>query len=85
MYTTKTVILNKDGFHARPVLAFVNIANEFDCDIQISSKGRVANTKSINSVMSLDLDYGDEIIIVAVGVDEEKAVIALEEYIKSCS
>lgn len=72
---------NKEGLHARPAAVFVQVANKFDSEIEIEFQGMKVNGKSIIGIMSLGAFYGEDIIIVARGRDEEDAIKALEELI----
>ncbi|MBE6081443.1 MULTISPECIES: HPr family phosphocarrier protein [Tissierellales] len=79
MYSKKVIINNEVGLHARPAALFVRVANKFLSQINIESKGRKVNGKSIMGVMSLGAFQGEEIIITARGEDEKEAVEALVE------
>ncbi|HLS53803.1 MAG TPA: HPr family phosphocarrier protein [Tissierellaceae bacterium] len=74
-------ITNEDGLHARPAAIFVQEANKFESDIELIFDGNKVNGKSIIGVMSLGAYTGDEITIIAKGIDEEEAIKTLEELI----
>lgn len=77
---TDTVCIDT-GLEARPVAILVQIAGKFDSNIYFESNGRRVNGKSIMGMMTLGLDYGDEITIVADGRDEEAAVEEIGNYL----
>ncbi|PRX32558.1 phosphocarrier protein [Orenia metallireducens] len=83
MLTQKITIQNKTGLHARPASLLIDAANKFNCDLQIIHENREANLKSIISVMSLAIGYGEEIIIKADGKDEELALAKIIEIINN--
>ena len=77
----KIVIRNKLGLHARPAALFVQIANKFDCDIEVR-KGKVkVNGKSIMGIMMLAAGKGSRIHIKTEGHDAKEALRELEKLI----
>lgn len=70
---------NKEGLQARPAALFVQEANKYDSDIEVVFQGNKVNGKSIIGIMSLGAFFAEEIIIIARGRDEEKAIKNLEE------
>lgn len=76
-------IKNESGLHARPAGMFVKKAAEFKSTVEVISKGKTVNAKSIMGIMSLGLGKGDELTVVANGEDQEAAVAALVELIES--
>lgn len=80
----KTVrIKNKSGLHARPAGKFVKEASKFRSDVEVVSKGRKVNAKSIMGIMSLGLSQGEEIKIVVNGIDEEEALQSLVDLVEN--
>lgn len=79
----KTVVKldNPNGLHARPAALFVKHANKFESDIELVYRGNKINGKSIIGVMSLGVFEGDEITIIAKGIDEDEAIEELEAII----
>jgi len=78
MMEIKVIIQNEEGMHARPAGVFVKTANQFAAKIQLKAHGKSVNGKSVMSIMSLELQYKDELIISAEGEDAEKALPVLE-------
>ncbi|MEH7352822.1 HPr family phosphocarrier protein [Neobacillus drentensis] len=72
----------KTGLQARPAALFVQEANRFSADIFLEKDGKKVNAKSIMGLMSLAVGSGVVINIIADGVDEEKAVNALTDFIE---
>ena len=83
MKELKVIVKNKVGLHARPAAVFVQTAAKFKSDIKVScldkeaNKPRIANAKSILSILTLGVFEGTEITIQATGEDEEMAAQAL--------
>ncbi|HLR21153.1 MAG TPA: HPr family phosphocarrier protein [Tissierellaceae bacterium] len=73
---------NIDGLHARAAAVFVQYANKYESDIDIEFKGNKVNGKSIIGVMSLGAFHGEEITIIAKGIDEKEAINGLSSVIK---
>ncbi|ALC80869.1 MULTISPECIES: phosphocarrier protein HPr [Bacillus] len=71
------------GIHARPATVLVQTASKYDSDINLEYNGKTVNLKSIMGVMSLGIAKGAEITISAAGSDENDALSALEETMKS--
>lgn len=61
----------KNGLEARPVAVLVQVASQHESSVYIESAGKKVNAKSIMGMMSLGLDSGAEITVVADGKDEE--------------
>ncbi|MBP3458590.1 MAG: HPr family phosphocarrier protein [Lachnospiraceae bacterium] len=70
-----------NGLEARPVAVLVQKASMFDSEIYIEAEGKKVNAKSIMGMMSLGLNMGEEVTVIANGKDEEDAVANLENYI----
>lgn len=89
MKETKIVVNNKVGLHARPAALFVQTASKFKSDVKVSCLDketgsiRVANAKSILSILTLGVFQGTEITIQSTGEDEEAAAQALVELVQT--
>ena len=70
-----------NGLEARPVAVLVQKASMFDSKIYIEAEGKKVNAKSIMGMMSLGLNAGEEVTVIAEGTEEGAAVDSLEEYI----
>ena len=74
---------NKYGLHARPAMMFVDLANKFSSNIKVSKGQLCVDGKSIMELMMLAAEKDSEVRLVAEGDDEEDAVRALEQLVKS--
>lgn len=69
---------NADGLHARPAAILAKAAGQFQAKIDIKAKGQTKNAKSIMGILSLSLEKGDQVQIVADGADESGATETLK-------
>ena len=73
----EVVISNKLGLHARPAMQFVDLANQFQSNIQVRSLGPEpmdADGKSVMQMIILAAVEGTPLKITAEGEDAERAV-----------
>jgi multiphosphoryl transfer protein len=71
------------GMHARPATVFVDIASPFKSDISVQRGVKIANGKSMASILKLGAACGETIRLIAVGPDAEEALRALKEGVES--
>jgi phosphocarrier protein HPr len=71
MVSSKLVVENKLGLHARPCALLVKTASKYRSDLLIKKDNIEVNGKSIMGVMMLAAEYKSELEIIANGVDEE--------------
>ena len=69
------------GLEARPVAMLVQVASQHESSVYIESEGKKVNAKSIMGMMSLALDTGESVTVIAEGKDEQEAVQNIEEYL----
>lgn len=75
-------IVNKYGLHARPAMQFVEIANRYNCKVEVSNGSLVVDAKSIMSVMRLAAGKGTVLKIIADGADAEPAAADLVQLVE---
>lgn len=80
---TKKVVEIKlqNGLEARPVAMLVQVASRYDSSVYLETCGKKVNAKSIMGMMSLGLDLGEEVTVIADGADESAAVENIEKYL----
>jgi phosphocarrier protein FPr len=83
MQQVDLVVQNPTGLHARPAKVFVNTAKQFKSAIRIRHGKKKANGKSMISILTLGVKHGGKIRIQVKGSDEEEALQALEELVRS--
>lgn len=69
------------GLEARPVAVLVQRASQYDSTVYIQAEGKKVNAKSIMGMMSLGLDMGEEVTVIADGNDESDAIESIEKYL----
>jgi phosphocarrier protein HPr len=71
-------INNPQGFHMRPMAAFVETANRFHCTVSVSRPGKPpVNGKSMLGLMGLVAERGAELVIEVTGDNAAEALQAL--------
>ncbi len=65
------------GFHARPASLFVDEASKYNCEVQIEFNEKVANGKSVASILKLGITGKSTFIISTKGNDEKEALESL--------
>jgi phosphocarrier protein len=70
-------IRNQLGLHARAAVRFVQLANQFRCEVKVAKDGNEANGKSIMGLLTLVAAVGSTMTITCEGDDADKAVSAL--------
>lgn len=71
------------GLEARPVAVLVQVASQYDSKIYIETEGKKVNAKSIMGMMSLGMNSGETVTVIADGEDEEKALADIEKYLNA--
>lgn len=77
MVERKMQVVNELGMHARPSALLVQKARNFKSEIKLKKEDREVNAKSMLSVMTLAVEKGSFITIIAEGEDQREAVEAL--------
>ena len=78
----KSIKPQLDGqLEARPIAMLVQVASQYDSTVYLETEGRRINAKSIMGMMSLSLQEGEDITVVAEGKDEKEAVAGVEGFL----
>ena len=83
MVSDRITVKNPSGLHLRPAGVFCKEATKFDCQITFHFKGSKANAKSVLSVLGACIKTGDELEFICEGPDEEEALKAIVNVVKS--
>ena len=70
-----------NGLEARPVAVFVQVASQYESTIYVEVDDKKVNAKSLMGMMSLGLDNGETLTVVADGSDESAAVAHIERFL----
>lgn len=73
-----TLVELAHGLHARPATEFVALAGGFASDVRVRHGGRVANGKSLASLLAIGAGSGAALTLAALGDDAEDALAALK-------
>ncbi len=76
-------IPNETGLHARPAATLANAAKGFQSEIKLKLDDRTANARSITSIMTLEVEHGSQVQVIATGPDARQAVESLAKLIAS--
>ena len=82
MKTVTATVSDPVGFHLRAAGRIVKLTKTFASEVTIRYNGRAANAKSIMGLASLAAEFGTEVVIEAVGLDEEEALEKLVHLIE---
>lgn len=73
----KVVVTNPQGFHMRPLTAFVELARKFESKVTVSKDNQSSNGKSPLELMTLGAEQGTELVLEVSGSDARAALEAL--------
>ena len=81
---SRTVTVNNNyGLHARPATFFIQKANSYKSSIWVDKDEHRVNAKSLLGVLSLGIEKGMEITLIADGEDESAALDGLAALIET--
>ena len=83
MTTRDATVVNPLGLHARAAARFVQLATQFQSQIQVARDAKVMDGKSIMGILLLAASRGSTITVIADGPDEATAVDALIELVET--
>jgi phosphocarrier protein HPr len=78
----EVVIQNRNGLHARPAAMLVKVSSRFRAEIWVEKDNERVNGKSIMGLMMLAAGKGSKLLIIAEGVDAERAADELQALIE---
>ena len=84
MLTKRISISTAKSQGARPVALLVQEASRFNCHIDVEYHDKKVNAKSIIGMMSLGLNFGEDVIVYADGDDEVQAISDIERCLQNC-
>jgi len=82
VYDVELEIKNSDGLHMRPAMKFVDIANRFESEINVSNGETNVDGKSIMQISMLAATCGTKLKVTAKGPDAQQAINALRELVE---
>jgi len=75
-------IKNAEGLHMRPAMKFVDVANRFESEINVSNVETSVDGKSIMQISMLAATCGTKLKVTAKGPDAQKAIDALKKLVE---
>jgi phosphocarrier protein HPr len=81
MIRRETLICNRLGLHARAAAKLVQLANQFQSQVFISTDRMSANAKSILGVLTLAAGKDTPVVLEVDGPDEEQAAAQITQLI----
>lgn len=86
MKKVNVVLKNEYGLHARPANVFTKMASKIKSELKVyknNDESKTYDPKSIISVLSMGAVKGDQLTIIAEGIDEEEAISNLKNLIEN--
>ncbi len=80
MLEKKFTVKNKHGLHLRPATEFIKITACFKGEVYLAKGDVEVNAKSILGLLTLGIDYEDEVIIRCTGEGEDDFIRNLQEF-----
>jgi phosphocarrier protein HPr len=82
VYDVELEIKNSEGLHMRPAMKFVDMANRFESEINVSNGEMNVNGKSIMQISMLAATCGTKLKVTATGPDAREAIDALQKLVE---
>lgn len=80
--TKVTLVLNnKLGLHARPAAELTKVASMFKSNVMLKMNDKIIDAKSVILVMSIGVKGGQELTIMADGIDEKECIQHLSDLV----
>lgn len=83
MKHSKVVVLWAEGLHLRPAARLVRLTQRFQSSISLTFGGRIADLRSILSVIALCATMGAALDVEVKGEDEQNAIEAVQQMFSS--
>ena len=83
MIQREVLVCNRLGLHARAAAKLVQLANQFQSQVSVSTNHMSADAKSILGVLTLAAAKDTSLVVEVTGPDEKEAVEKIEALIKA--
>jgi phosphotransferase system HPr (HPr) family protein len=77
--TRNVTITSPHGLHLRPIRAFVELANQYSCEVSVCKGPLRVNGKSAIHLLGLEALPGTELLLEVTGPEEGRAIDVLAE------
>lgn len=82
-YSATLTVNSSNGFHLRPAAQFATEAKKFNADIFVQKESKKVDAKSVNTLLSLNLEKNDTFTLIAQGKDAQIALKTLAHYFQT--
>jgi phosphotransferase system HPr (HPr) family protein len=76
-------IKNPLGLHIRPARKLVELSKKYGCDVFLEKEGKRYSAKSLVNVLFVGATYGDKVILITEGDQEEEALNIIGAFLAS--
>ena len=76
-------IKNLLGLHIRPARKLVELSKKYSCDVFLEKEGIRYSAKSLINVLFVGATYGDKIVLITEGEQEEEALSIIGAFLAS--
>ena len=83
MITKSMSVKIPEGLDPSSIAMFIQIASQYESRIYVEVDKKRVNAKSIMGMMSLGLPQGTDVMMIADGKDEDKALVHIERYLNN--
>lgn len=83
MVSARVKIVNPQGMHMRPAQLFVNTVGQYKSEVTLLFDGKRINAKSIMHLIAACIRQGSEVEVQCCGEQEEEALQAAVDLIRS--
>ena len=77
------IIKDEIGIHARPAGLLAKAAKAYSSKITLTANGKTVEATKLMAVMGLGAKKGTEVVVQADGVDEDTAIVKMEEFMNA--
>ncbi len=77
------VVQVEEGLHMRPLSQLASRVRQFRSEVRISKGAAVADARSVIDLMTLEAEFGSEVVVEASGPDAEDALQSLTRLFES--
>lgn len=83
MVSKTFTIINAQGFHMRPAMAFATAMGAYNCTVTLRHNGKDVDGKSLMNIIAACIKVGHEVEVVCNGEGENEALAKAAEMIES--
>ena len=83
MKTKEVQVLREQGMDAMSVALCVQRASQFRASVYLTDGSRRMNAKSLMGMMTLGVPQGEEVMVIADGMDESQAISHINQYLSN--